>query len=484
MFADLLPGKHLLFDNTSIADTYRLTRVMHQPVRDPVTPVLVPEEDWEGQSVTPLHVTYDEARKRYRMWYQAHDQRVEEERKALKTSRYGNVGAPQPIYLCYAESTDGVKWDRPALGIFKHTDGRDTNIVFKGHSYSAGNTIIEKPGGTGDERFILVNCDWYSEQVGGIYFAHSGDGIHWNYYPTPDNQSLIHGESDTWNSVAWNPKREVYMLYMRAWHASAWGWNEKSVPGPHNVGPWKGNPRRRVSYSESRDLKNWSEPQIIYGPDELDTNDFYGVQVFRYEDYFLAWLWLYDDDQWETIDVELAWSHDGIHWQRHPRRPKLLPARPTADRPEYMMIPAQQPTIVGDDVYLYHVAHNHPHSREKADTKSYRTRLRRDGFVSLEAGRQPGTLVTRPFVIQNDHISINARADRGEIIAELVEPWWYDPSGKAIEGFAAKDFDVIREDNVTHRLSWRGKSDLSALKGKRVLLRIALYHAGIYSITS
>jgi hypothetical protein len=78
---------------------------------------------------------------------------------------------------------------------------------------------------------------------------------------------------------------------------------------------------------------------------------------------------------------------------------------------------------------------------------------------------------------------MNAATYDGEIIAELVEPWWYDPSGKLIEGFAAKDFDVFRGDALRHKLSWRGKSDLSSLKGRRVMLRMSMFHSAVYSVT-
>jgi hypothetical protein len=480
MFPDLSPGKHLLFDNTSIADTYRLARKIHQPRRDP-EPVLRPETAWDGQTVTPLHVIYDDARGRWRMWYQAHDMNVEEERKALGKSQYGNVGEPQPIYMCYAESGDGVKWERPKLDVFKHKDGSATNIVFKGYSYAGGNTILHQPEAASAQRYLLVNCDWQTQEVGGIHFAHSPDGIHWTYVP---GKPVIHGESDTWNSLAWNAQRGVYMLYMRAWHSAAWGWTEQSVAGRHNTGPWKDNPRRRVAYSESRDLKTWSEPQIILTPDELDTNDFYGFQVFPYADYYLAFLWIYDGDDQETIDVELVWSRDGFHWDRHPERPRFLPRGRAGDKDGFMVIPAQAPTLAGDEMFLYYAGHSNPHDAGEGHTGyGFRTRLRLDGFVSLEAGQHPGTLITRPFTVQSDAIAINAATYTGEIIAELVEPWWYDPTGKAIEGFSAKDFDVFKGDSVSHKLTWRGRSDLSGLRGKRVMLRMAMYHAGIYSVT-
>lgn len=468
-FPDLAPGKHLLFDNHAVADTHRLRRRIHPPVRDPVEPVLRVEKPWEGATVTPLHIVHDPAKSLWRMWYQAHDPILEEERRKLGKSKYGNVGEPQPIYCCYSESSDGIHWNRPPLGIYPDDRG-PTNICFKGHSYAAGNTIVHRPDAPADERWLMVNCDWQSEMMGGIYIARSTDGLHWKYM-NPD--PLVFGESDTWNCLVWNPDRKVFMLYMRGWHCAAVNWPA--------VG--KGNPRRRVSYSESRDLKTWTEPQVICTPDELDTNDFYGFQVFRYGDMFLAWLWIYDDDVMETIEIELAWSRDGIHWSRLPDRPKFLARGHPGEPGDYMLIPAQEPVVVDENLYVYWTGHPVPHGVSKHGSSGYRGRLRLDGFLSLEAGLPHGALITRPFVLQNDHITINARTDHGGIVAELSEPYYHEPEGKPVEGFTAKECDTFTGDGTAHKLSWRGSGDLRALKGKRLMLRMQLQRAQIYSFT-
>lgn len=462
IFPDLNPGKHLVLDNTNIADTYRLRRRVHQPVRDPQEPILRPDAPSDGTSVTPLHVVFGDVRKTWRMWYQAHDPKLHEERVKLGKSKYGNVGEPQPIYCCYAESADGVHWQRPNLGIYG-----DTNIVFKGFSYVAGNTFIPKDG-----RWLMVNCEWESDMKGGIYIAESMDGLRWKYI---NSEPIVFGESDCWNSIVWNPDRQVYMLYLRGWHCAAVNW---PLLG-------KGNPRRRVNYSESRDLKTWSEPQQILTPDELDTNDYYGLQVFRYADAWLGQLWIYDDDVEETIEIELAWSQDGIHWSRLPDRQKFLRRGRPGEQDGYMVIPAQEPVIVGDEMFVYYTGHPNPHGAADANANSvgFRTKLRLDGFISLDAGLPHGALITRPFTLQSDHIAINAVTHHGDIVAELVEPYYHEPEGKPIEGFAAKDFDVFRGDSTAHRLSWRGNSDLRSLKGRRLMLRMQLQRAEFYSFT-
>jgi len=465
MYSDLKPGKHLVLDNTTIADTYRLRRRVHQPARDPIEPVLRPDKPSDGTSVTPLHVVFDEERKSWRMWYQAHDPKIQEERTKLGKSKYGNVGEPQPIYCAYAESPDGIHWQKPNLGIYG-----DTNVVFKGFSYVGGNTFIHRPDAPKEERYLMANCEWYSEMQGGVYIAYSPDGLRWKY---PGNEPLVFGESDTWNCLVWNPERQVFMLYMRGWHCAGINWPVLR----------KGNPRRRVNYSESKDLKNWTEPQQIITPDELDTNDFYGFQVFRYADYWLSQLWIYDDDVEETIEIELAWSQDGIHWSRLPDRQKFLRRGRPGEQDGFMVIPAQQPVVMQDEIFVYWTGHPVPHGVEKNLSTGYRSTLRLDGFISLDAGLPHGALISRPFTLESDRIEINAAIHGGEIVAELSEPYYHEPEGKPVEGFTAKDFDVFRGDSLAHKLSWRGKSDLSSLKGRRLMLRMLLQRAELYSFT-
>jgi hypothetical protein len=276
------------------------------------------------------------------------------------------------------------------------------------------------------------------------------------------------------------------MIYLRAWHSAAVGWVTQWIGGVGGEPFTQKNTRRRVGYAESRDLIHWSEPQIILTPDELDTNDFYALQVFRYADYYLGQLWIYDEEGAFTIDVELVWSHDGIHWERLPERPRFIPRGEFGQPDGFMIAPAQEPLVVGNEIWHYYAGYNVPHSAGGARDGTicgFRGRLRMDGFLSLQADKRLGALITRPFTLQNSSIEVNAAAHTGEIVAELVEPYYHEPQGKPIEGFSAKEFDVFRGDSLSHRLSWRGRSDLTALRGRRLMLRLSLYHAEIFSFT-
>jgi len=500
-FADLPLGKHLVLDHHTVADTYRLRRRVHQPRKDPAEPVLVPEAVWEADSVVPVLVLRDEERARWRMWYEVHNPEREARRHALRPGLAGNIGEPQAGYLCYAESADGAAWERPVLGVCEDEAGPN-NICFKGFSGAHGPGMLYQPDASADERFVMANLDWFSMGSGGVCFAFSPDGLHWAY---KDEKPAIFGCSDTRNCLLYNAERGVYMIYLRAWHSAAVGWVGDWVGGPgvpraprltpeeqanrdrmfKETGRPVGakNARRRVSYAESADLAHWSEPQIILTPDELDPDDFYGLLPFPYADYFLGQLWVYDDNEQGTLEVELVFSRDGVHWTRLPERPRLIPLGEPGDPDGYMILPGQRAVVAGDSVYLYWSGCDMPHDAGGYRAVMYRGRLRMDGFVSLSADRRLGALITRPFTLESDRIEVNAAVHGGQIIAELVEPDPGEVRGRAVEGFTADEFDAFTGDSTAHRLSWGGRSDLSALRGRRLMLRMSMFHADLYSFT-
>lgn len=478
MHADLQPGTHLLWSDAVVADRYKLTRNVHTPSPAPAEPVLLPDQPWEGRRVCPLRVIHENGA--WRMWYRVVDHHLAAERKRLNTSPNGNVGPPVPIYICYAESDDGIHWRKDKRGLHDHPAG-DNNIVFTGYSEAHGG-ILDLPGKTHHKRFVLANCEWFRNEYGGggITLAHSDDGIHWDYlHPDP----VIPGDSDTHNNLLYDAPRDRYLIYMRGWHAATVDRNDDWVAGPGYHPHHQRNTRRRVAVAESKDLVTWSDPQIILTPDELDTNDFYGCVAFPIADSYAAWLWVHDDDARETIHVELAFSHDGVQWHRLPHRPKFLDVGQPHEPHGHMVFAHSPPVAVDDEMFIYWKGLDRPHDVGDATSTVYRGRLRRDGLISLDADRRLGAMITRPFTLQSDQIVINAATQGGAIKAELVEPWQYEPRGKTIEGFTLDDSDPFTGDAVAHRLSWRGKHDLTALRGRRLMLRIHLYHAQLYSVT-
>src|SRR5205807_3762803 len=70
--------------------------------------------------------------------------------------------------------------------------------------------------------------------------------------------------------------------------------------------------------------------------------------------------------------------------------------------------------------------------------------LRRDGFASMDAGSQPGTLTTRPLVFSGKHLWVNADAIHGELRAELL-----NQDGTVIAPFHRDNCRAMRTEPLT-----------------------------------
>ena len=99
------------------------TRMLHRPVRREV--VITAEHPWEKHGVSYM-VTFRDDDK-FRAWYRV-DGEALSDRRAM---------------AAYAESTDGIHWHRPKLGIIEFDGSKKNNLVWDG---AAGNMAPFKDG--------------------------------------------------------------------------------------------------------------------------------------------------------------------------------------------------------------------------------------------------------------------------------------------------------------------------------------------------
>jgi len=178
--------KQLFLDDYLIASMDNVDRRIQQAVKHPNNPVLAPTEPWEG-TVAILYgsVIYDDDR--YRMWYYAG----------------GNV--------CYAESADGVHWDKPALCLVE-VEGRKTNIILKRdpenpfpHFYAIFGVQKDPREKDPSRRYkmgvLSLQRDYegprqdpfHGGQRRGLGVAASPDGIHWNVLDDWSTEAICDG---------------------------------------------------------------------------------------------------------------------------------------------------------------------------------------------------------------------------------------------------------------------------------------------------
>ena len=103
--------------------------------------------------------------------------------------------------------------------------------------------------------------------------------------------------------------------------------------------------------------------------------------------------------------------------------------------------------------------------------------LRLDGFVSVDAGFQPGEFTTPPMVFAGKQLVLNVDTGGGGHLRVELQ----DEDGKPLAGYTLADCDAVNGNYIRHTVSWNGRSDLSALAGKPVRMRVEMRSTKLYA---
>ena len=134
-------------------------------------PVMEPGQPWEKQAIMCPHVLFDEEDKYYKMWYAAGEQF-------------------EPDVLCYAESKDGINWERYANNpiLEKSNEKYDQCKV-------GGCDILKE-----NDRYYMFYIGYQNVDTARVCMAESNDGIH-NWVRSMDNP-VISPEKKSWDADA------------------------------------------------------------------------------------------------------------------------------------------------------------------------------------------------------------------------------------------------------------------------------------------
>ena len=91
--------------------------LLHRPAQREVA--LITDQPWEGNMC--IYVTVFQDGDTYRMYYQGSNTDVTK----------GELTYAHPEYLAYAESTDGIHWERPNVGLFEFQGSKKNNIIWQ-----------------------------------------------------------------------------------------------------------------------------------------------------------------------------------------------------------------------------------------------------------------------------------------------------------------------------------------------------------------
>ncbi len=455
--------------------------------------VLAPSEPWEvAIGWTSIH--RDAETGRYQLWYQAYTGDRAPDR------RYGCV-------VCYAESDDGVHFVKPALDLFPFGDIEQTNIVLigsGGHSLRYCNSVlVDERDGDPDRRYKMAYFDWAQTPQGeypGLHVAFSPDGMRWHTHPHAPLSKISYGqlaeevpfddaEDGPWDiplsmsdgtDVFFDPLRQVY-----AWYGKMW------IDGPDGRMRWK----HAMGRIESRNFVDWSEPQLICAPDDLDAPqvEFHTTPVFYHAGVYFCLNQLLDRAVGGgVIDIELMLSRDGFDWKRPFRSTYFLARGPAGDFDAGSLFTNATPILLDREMRFYYGAYSQ--GATGADDRSHESGvglavLPRDRFAGLrpvEHSDLPtqlgplehvGQITLKPLKLgQYSRLALNADARGGSIRAEVLSA-----AGKRLRGFGQEDAVPIREDGLAQDVRWRERS-LAALGDGDYLLRLHLERATAYAL--
>ena len=266
-----------------------------------------------------------------------------------------------------------------------------------------------------------------------------------------------------------------------------------------------GRNHRQRDYWESDDFfaardGRWAPRPPVYwcGADDLDEPDpdinvptqLYKVDAVGYESLMLGLLQIHygpANDICEKgkfpklTELELGFSRDGFHWDRTWRESFIAASKKPGDWERgYIHSAGGCCLIVGDELYIYYGAFSgvSPNGRGGiyAGASTGLATLRRDGFASMNAEKEPGNLVTRPLSFSGKRLFVNLDAPEGRFRAEVL-----DESGKPIEPFTLENCQPVSGDGTCLAVSWRGADDLARLAGRNVKFRFELDNGKLYA---
>ncbi len=492
-YHDVGTDKQFFIDEAIIEEMQGLTRVLHSAQSYENNPVLRCDQPWENDLHVEQYgsVLYDEEEQIYKMWYQLLDW-------------------PRTVrMLAYATSRDGVHWEKPDLGVVEFAGTRKNNIVFgppraptKEEAdqdpllitpHKEGNTSMLAPAGEPIKDLLEKDpAKRYKMLYRGppnlVHYmtnaAHSPDGIHWTPYP---NNPVIPLRSDSANNVFWDPRIDRFVAILRIWEQFG---AKKPLALPERTDI----PNMRVvARSVSKDFVNWTPAEIIVRPDEVDGPDrgnLHDMAVMQYEGVYFGLLgvMLTDPTSYRSLaqEVQFAFSRDGIRWSRPLDRKPIIPTR----GPEWTTV-LHPPLVVGDEIYIYYTGLDtafHPGAmpeelRHGVSQAVGLAKMRLDGFVSVRAGDEEGTLTTDPFVFEGDELVVNGDATGGKIDVEvlLYENTYHDAVVRPAPGYTRDDCLSLVADEVRHTVGWQNGANLSRLQGKTIKLKFYLQNADLYS---
>ena len=448
--------------------------------------IFTADQAWEKGMVHYGNVIFDAGK--YKMYYITHMGYAKKQEYA--DNMQGTTIEILDTYVCYAESDDGLHWERPALGLYEYEGNKNNNIILRS---------IDKPeaGGFFDNFFVFIDTNpkcapekRYKATAYMNYYKIGGytspDGIHW----TLDAIWDVEGKFDTLNVCWWDERIQKYVAYVRDFH---------DIPDNGDINAGIRDARRM----ESDDFLHWTTPERILFP---DTEDYpiYTNQIMRYyrnPDIYIGFPTRYEErPDWSDSFEQLCGREQRLSVMKKARRYGLtvtdcifMSSRDGLNFDkcdEALFVPGYEfdanwiygncypvyfmaETSVGDgenkEVSML-VAQYYNHGGSKYSDIIEQWTLRIDGFACYKAKYSGARVVTKPFVFEGDELYINfSTSAKGKIFITIRDE----------EGRIAKTCELFG-DAINRKVSFENTS-IAEFSQKPIVLEFEMKDAKLYA---
>lgn len=384
----------------------------------------------------------------------------------------GSDGRNAEVY-CYAESKDGVHFERPELTLHEVRGIRRNNVILANtpplqHNFSP--VLDMKPGVPASHRFKGLA----GTRKSGLVAYHSADGINWK--KIREEPVMTDGAFDSQNLAFWSESEGKYICYYRTF---------KKIG---NVG------YRWISRATSDDFVNWSKgAEMSFGdapPEHLYTNQ--TSPYFRAPHMYIAICARFmpnrqvlSDAEAKEINVDpgyfkdcsdavLLTSRGGLNYERNFLDAFLRPGLGVENWVSRSNYPVLNVVPTGKNEISFYVVRNYG----QPSIYIRRYTLRPDGFASVHAPYAGGEMVTKPFRFSGSKLLLNySTSAPGGIRTEIQ-----DASGAPVAGFSLADSVEMIGDQIERAATWKSGTDVSRLAGTTVRLRFAMKDADLFAL--
>lgn len=362
---------------------------------------------------------------------------------------------------CYAESTDGIHWTKPNLGITTFNGSKDNNILL---ANVQGTSVLYDPDDPdASRRYKLLTLG------SALSVAFSPDGI--NFTPLqkwPANSPAPGG--DCHNRVFKDSLTGDYVLVTRLWDSNI----------------------RVSAVSRSKDFINWSKPVEVHRGNGFESQ-VYSMPAFQYGPQLylgLSSVYVDGDSELETYDTvaqTLQWSINTTEWNNvAPDDSTFIPhgegmgKYPKGDF-DSSVIFSSVPIEDGSKLWFYYMGGKGWHTSWR-NTSLGRGYVEKDKFAAYGSRKngQPTILTTQGLNFSGTDLQLLLDTDRGgEVQVDLMT----DQNGTAVQpGFEAAKSVLTKGSDGWSKLSWVGADPSSLPPGSFHALRITMKKARLWSI--